>query len=127
VADPWVFRVIGTDTRLGAAGSEAMLLPVPARWYGIVDGRPALIAAVVSRELRELSDAGAASVGEQLHHADWVITADPAQIRQVGQDTDHPGCEQCRAGTVKALAWLAAHPGGEVAAGVLHWLRQDPP
>jgi hypothetical protein len=113
-----VIRIIGTDTRLGADGGDSMLLKVPGRWYADLGQGRTLVAAVVHRALRGASERGAAAVGRRLHHADWVITGDPAQVEQIGMTHD---CGECRAGTDRALAWLAGHPGGEIAAGMLHW------
>jgi hypothetical protein len=116
----WVLTIVGPDTMPGVGGFDSMLLPVPARWYGEMrdgSGR-VLLGPIVGKELRELSETGAGGVGEQLHHADWVITSDPAQVEQIGMTHD---CAYCRAGTDKALAWLADHPGGEIAAGLLYW------
>ena len=118
---PWVFTVVGEDTRLGSDGFDSMMLAVPGHWYATVDGQRAMVGPVVGKELRELSVFGAAQVDRKLHHADWVITADPAKVEEIGMVH---GCHVCRAQTDLALEWLRQNPGGEVAAGMLHFLAE---
>lgn len=122
-ASPWVMTIVGAATKYGASGPEAMMLPVPARWYATAGGDRVLLAQVAGREMRELSERGAAGVGERLHHADWVITGDRAQVEQIGMTHD---CPDCAAGTWRALAWIDAHPGGQIAAGLLWWAARPP-
>lgn len=115
---PWVIRIVGSMSG-HTAGSTTLLVQVPGRWYaGVAGGARPVLAQVAAAELRDLSVSAAAGAGHRLHHADWVITADPAQVEAIGLAHD---CAECRAGTGRALAVLAADPAAEVAAGVLYW------
>jgi hypothetical protein len=103
------------------AGYDSTLMSVPGRWYVRLDGKPTLLAQQAARDMRAASEAGAANLGEVLHHADWVITSDPAEVRRIGMTH---GCAECCAGTASALAYLRDNPGAEIAAGLLWWARQ---
>lgn len=110
-------------TRAGGepAGFDSAIIIVPARWYATVDGDRAFIAQLAGRDLRERSERIASDMGEQLHHAEWTITSDPAEVRTLGQMHD---CATCRAGVDQALAYLRDNPDGEVAVGQLWWAQQ---
>lgn len=114
-----VFRIV-TGARGDPDGGDSMLLPVPPGWYADLGHGPALIGPVVRAALAELSERGAAACGERLHHADWVLTTDPAVVERAGMTHD---CAECRAGTDRALAFLRANPGREVACGMLYWAQ----
>lgn len=103
------------------AGFDSAIILVPARWYLIAGGERALVAQLAGRDLRQVSERLAASLGERLHHAEWTITTDPGEVTTLGLIHD---CAACRAGVDQALAFLREHPGGEVAVGQLWWARQ---
>lgn len=103
------------------AGYDSAIIKVPARWYGTVGGERGLLAQLVGRELREGSERIAAGMGENLHHAEWTITSDPAEVRTLGLMHD---CVTCRAGVDQALTFLRENPAGEVAVGQLWWAQQ---
>ena len=100
------------------AGFDSAIIVVPDRWYATVAGERVFLAQLASRDLREVSERCAASIGEILHHAEWVITGDPAQVTTLGLMHD---CASCRAGVDQATAYLRDNPGGEVAVGQLWW------
>jgi hypothetical protein len=101
-------------------GFDSAIAHVPGRWYVTVNGERAFLARRAIRDLRVLSDALAAGLGERLHHAEWTITGDPAQVTTLGLMHD---CGPCRAGVDQALAYLRDNPDGELAAGQLWWAR----
>jgi hypothetical protein len=104
------------------AGFDAAIIKVPAdRWYAMVEGKRALVVRLIGGDLRKISAAFAAGMGERLHHAEWTITSDPAEVTTLGLMHD---CAACRAGVDQALAFLRDDPGGEVAVGQLWWARQ---
>ena len=127
-AEPWVITIPGELTKYGTSGFDSIIVPVPEWWYADVitrdGGHRALVAQVAGWDMVRLSRDGAAGLGEILHHAEWVITADPDQVETLG--LAH-GCPECRAGTDRALAWLREHPAGEVAVGTLYWAAGAPP
>lgn len=121
---PWVVTFYGETTFPGPRGCETVFWPVPFhRWYTSGGGRRVLDEALVEDDLRGLAAVCADRAGRQLHHADWVITADVTQIREIGAPA---GCDQGWPGLPSILPWLSRHPGREVAAGVLHWLAELP-
>lgn len=68
--------------------------------------------------LRQLSEMGAAGLGETLHHADWVVTTDPHVVEEKGM---LHGCPSCRAGTDQALTRLRQYPHQPLLVGLLYW------
>jgi hypothetical protein len=121
VSEPLKLR-IHTHARGEPAGYDSSIITVPADWYATADGTKALLVKAVGAFLRELSERQAADLGETLHHADWVITSDPAEVRTRG--LAH-GCPSCHAGVDEALVYLRASPGNEVAVGLLFWADPD--
>lgn len=115
---PITFTVRTTREGQPPRGSDSMIADAPADLYTSVDGKPALVMGRLSAVLREMSEYGAAGVGEQLHHAEWIVTADPEQVRERGMVHD---CASCRASLDQALAFLREHPGRELLVGVLYW------
>ncbi|HEX3388834.1 MAG TPA: hypothetical protein VHT94_07335 [Streptosporangiaceae bacterium] len=103
------------------SGFDTAIALVPERWYVTVNGKRALLAQLAGRELRDLSEDQAASIGEVLHHADWILAGNPDDVRRFGMMHD---CATCRAGVDQALAYLSEHPGAEVAVGQLYWAAQ---
>jgi hypothetical protein len=103
----------------GPAGYDSVIMSVPARWHALAGGEPAFLAHVAGIELRAWSEVTAAAMGEKLHHAEWTITSDPAQVTTLGMM--HADCATCRGGVDQALAFLRENPGEEVAVGQLWW------
>ena len=103
------------------SGFDSAIVTVPARWYVTAGGERAFAAQLAGRALRQVSELLAGNIGERLHHAEWTITSDPAEVTALGLVHD---CAACRAGVDQALAFLREHPAGEVAVGQLWWARQ---
>jgi hypothetical protein len=119
VSEP-VFQ-IRTGRRGEPTGFDSAIALVPERWYVTVNGKRSLLAQLAGRDLRELSEEQARSIGEVLHHASWILTGDPDEVRRFGMMHD---CAACRAGVDQALAYLSEYPGAEVAVGQLHWAKE---
>ncbi len=101
-------------------GADSCIATVPPGLYVKVgDGPPALDVRKLGRSLRSLSNDLAADIGEVLHHADWVITDDPAVVEEVGMH-GRPDCGKCRASVDQALAMLA-HRREKLLVGALYW------
>jgi hypothetical protein len=104
------------------SGFDSAITTVPARlWHVTAAGERILLLSVARRELRELSERLAAGGSERLHHADWVITADPDEVAALGMMHD---CATCRAGVDQALARMREEPGTDMAVGQLWWARR---
>lgn len=116
-----VYKVRTTvETKRGVAGSDTCIIRIPDLIYRRVDGGPPVIlVAVLGRLIREVSTVEATKIGEVLHHADWIITGDPARVREIS--SHHAGCVTCTAMGDQALAYLADHPGSELLCGRLYW------
>jgi hypothetical protein len=112
---------IGTRAEGKPAGFDSAITSVPGRWYITVNGKRAFLARLAGRDLRVISGRLAANIGETLHHADWTITGDPAEVTTLGLMHD---CGSCRAGVDQALAFLRDNPDGELAVGQLWWAKQ---
>lgn len=69
----------------------------------------------------KIGEHSAVSLGTHLHHADFVITNNPATVRKRGISPDHPNCLTCLAGREQALAALAENPDITLAVGQLYW------
>jgi hypothetical protein len=106
------------------AGFDSAITSVPERWYVNLNGERAFLAQLAGRDLRAASERLAANIGETLHHAEWTITGDPAEVKTLGLMHD---CAPCRAGVDQALTFLRENPGGEVAVGQLWWARPPRP
>lgn len=101
------------------AGLDTVIAPAPDGLYATVEGKRAIVARRLHPLLRNLSEDGAAKVGEELHHAEWIITTDP-DVVQTTAITSHD-CVTCRAGADQAAAFMKEHPGAEILVGVLYW------
>lgn len=99
-------------------GFDSMIAAVPDEVYATVGDLRALVVNRVGALLRTLSEQGAASVGTALHHAEWVITTAPEEVRTRGEAHC---CDQCHAGCDTALAYLRDNPGKELMVGTLYW------
>jgi len=106
-------------------GFDSAIASVPGRlWHVTAAGERILLLSVARRELRELSEKLAAGSRERLHHADWVITADPDEVAALGLMHD---CASCRAGVDQALARMREKPGTDMAVGQLWWAAPTVP
>ncbi len=101
-------------------GAESMIVVMPPGLYVTVGDKPALHMRRFGRLIRQLSEAGAHLVEEDLHHAEWVITTDPAVVEERGMH-GHPECASCRNGTNVALEALATDPEQELLVGTLYY------
>lgn len=99
-------------------GEDTMMALVPLGWYADVAGEQALDLRVAQAQLRAYSAQAATSMGETLHHANWAITGDVAEVAKLGNIHD---CATCRASTDQAVAFLRDNPGREVAIARLFW------
>jgi hypothetical protein len=98
--------------------ADAAIAAVGPDWYADTPEGRALNLRRVGDLLRMASETCARELGERLHHADWTITSDPGEVRRLGLTHD---CDQCREGVDRAVAWLGAGPGREVAVGQMWW------
>lgn len=120
-ADRPVYHVRTKREDRPVIGVESVICNVPASLYVTTSrGERALSMPVLGRLLRQTSENAATLVGEELHHADWVITSDPAVVEERGMH-GNPDCERCRAGTDEALRALADGAYEELLVGVLHY------
>jgi hypothetical protein len=72
--------------------------------------------------LRGVAEHLAETEGERLHHAESVITSDPADVpRLVVCDT----CPPCKTSVAEAVSYLRGTPGREVAVLTLWWVSRD--
>lgn len=113
--------VIRTRAAGEPSGFDSAIVRAMPGWFAVVNGERAFLAQRAGRDLRYASERLAANIGELLHHADWVITSDPDQVRVLGLMHD---CASCRAGVDQALALLAEHPDAELAVGQLWWAQR---
>jgi hypothetical protein len=121
VADPLRLRIRTRDEAGDPAGYDSSIIRVPEAWYADLGQGRALVVQLAGRQLRQISEQQATDLGEILHHADWTITSDPAEVKTLGLMHD---CPACRAGVDQALAYLRENPDGEVAVGQLWWAEQ---
>jgi hypothetical protein len=115
---PWSIVVATGREHRPVTGDDTTILAVPEDFYIPVEGSSALDVVGLSRFLRRLCEAQAAELGEELHHADFLITTDPAVVQENGITHD---CDRCRTSLAEALAFLAAHPNTELLVGQLFW------
>lgn len=114
-----VYTVRTLAERRPVTGSDSMISTMPEALYvPIAGGPPALNVSALGRLLRQISEYGAANCGQVLHHADWVITDDPAVVEERGMHGSD--CARCRASTDQALAFLADHKRA-LLVGILYW------
>jgi len=107
-------RITGGDSVI-ASVPDAMLVPV--------DGGHALDLSAARAVLRNVAELSAAAVNEPLHHADFVITSDPAVVESHGNM--HPGCEECGAGVRAAKRMLRTDPTLRVIVGQCFWAEES--
>lgn len=108
-----------TGERGEPSGFDSAIIGLHDEVYAALPGGGRVfLAAGLAAVLREVSGQLAAGLGERLHHAEWVITSDPEQVRALGLMHD---CASCRAGVDQALALLRERPDAELAVGRLWW------
>lgn len=73
------------------AGGDSTIFEMRSEFYvDAGDGRAALAIRPFTRFLQEFAEVEAANQGEELHHADFVVTADSDVVRQFGSCTTVP-------------------------------------
>lgn len=114
-----VYRVATGREDRPVAGTDSCIASVPPGVYVDLGDGPVIDVQRLGRVLRALSEKSATDLGEELHHAVWVITGDPEVVESKGMHD--PECGHCRSGVDQALGHLAAHPGAELLVGTLYW------
>ena len=100
-------------------GGDSAILKVPLEFYVEVgDSKPGLAVAPFTDYLREFAEAEAARVGEELHHADFVVTTDPEVVQELGSLHD---CADCRQSVTATVTFMASNPDREIVVGRLFW------
>lgn len=99
-------------------GFDSVIALAPEELYVEVEGNRTLVMNRLATLLQSLSEDGARTVNERLHHAEWVLTSDPELVRTKGLAHD---CAACRSGVDQATAYLRENPDGEVLVGMLYW------
>jgi len=121
--DAMTFRVHTDLADRKVDGGDTTIVRVPERFYVDVGGQKALNVRLVGRQLRQLAEEQAAALGEKLHHAEFVITTDPAIVQSHGNM--HPGCDTCETGIATALGVLRQNPAQELLVGQLFWASDE--
>jgi hypothetical protein len=106
------------------SGADTAIATMPQALYADIGGEKTLLLRKLGVFLRNQSEQFAADIGEELHHAEWVITTSPATVQARGQLHD---CEKCRAGVRAALRKLRENPGEELLVGTLYWAGSEKP
>src|SRR4051794_29273800 len=83
------------------SGFDSVIVKAPGWMYIELGSRRALNGSQLAKYLRDISEQQAKAIGEELHHANWVVTSDPNTVRTKGMLHD---CAACRAGVDQALA-----------------------
>lgn len=108
-------------TRYGdepVSGFDSAIMAAPDDIYVTVNGKATIVVNRLARLLSEISESSAADLGVKLHHGDWVLTTDPAEVSRLGLMHD---CPTCRAGVDQALAHLKQFPQSPLLVGLLYW------
>lgn len=110
------------------SGGDTMIMGLRPEFYvdtselgGDLDIGPALSIKELSSFLRQASERAAKRLGDELHHAEWVVTRDPDVLRDKGILDTHRGCAECEDGLAAALAHLVTHPDTDLLVGQLFW------
>lgn len=99
-------------------GADTTILSMPPHFIVDIGQGPTLVADALGKFLRNLAEKQATDLGEELHHANFVVTKDPATVEALGSMHD---CEQCRAGVQEALRRLRDEPETDMIVGQLFW------
>jgi hypothetical protein len=114
------FHVETLDHAGKITGADTAILRAPTELYVEIDGEKAINVRWIARFLRLISEKFAADINEKLHHAEWILTTNPATVEAHGIVHD---CEDCRAGVRAALRQMAEHPEEEIFVGQLYWTQ----
>jgi hypothetical protein len=108
------------------SGMDTLIATMPQGFYAEfgVPGERALKIQQFGEWLRKLAESQAKNLGEELHHADFVITTSPTTVQARGAMHD---CEKCRAGVRSALRVLRENPERELLVGALYWAGPPQP
>jgi hypothetical protein len=116
-----LYRVRTDLESLPICGYDSLVADAPP---GLFTAAGRLRLRTLGRVLRALSELGAAQVGEQLHHGEWIMTTDRDLV---AERTALHDCASCRAGADQALAYMREHPGAIMLVGLLYWAQTDTP
>jgi hypothetical protein len=105
------------------SGMDTVIAAMPEQFYIDVRGERSLALTQFGRWLRKLAEKMATDIGEELHHADFVITTEPSVVQSRGSMHD---CDTCRAGVRRALRALRENPNQELLVGLLYWAGPVP-
>lgn len=113
--------VITVQTRYSLSGHDVIgadttILTVPPE----LTVGDAIALPYAGRFLRRLAEEQAAAIGEALHHAEFVVTRDKAEI----EARNMHDCEECRAATRAAFRMIDADPGLVLLVGQLYWAQR---
>jgi hypothetical protein len=117
VTEPEIQIATGRERR-PVAGVDTIIAEMREEFYVEIGGERTLLMRPFARSLRALAEEQARSLGEDLHHAEFVITTSPATVQARGALHD---CDACRAGVRRALRTLRENPGTELLVGALYW------
>lgn len=121
-AGPEVYQVHTHDGRRKVSGSDACIITIPSNVFVTLSGdRPAVDLEALGHVLRHVSHDQAVAMGEILHHADWVITSEPAVIEEWG--ICQSKCDGCRVAVDKVLLDLIVNPQ-QLLVGRLYWAER---
>lgn len=102
-------------------GWDTTIFRVPDAAFLTIDGVETINATRLAATLRTISSLQAKDLGRRLHHAEFVVTSDPEEVKARGQGHD---CPSCRQGVKSALAELSERPDTKLAVGTLYWLAE---
>lgn len=99
-------------------GGDTTIFGLPDSYQRQLDEHDALDVVDLGRLLSAVAEQQAIDLGDELHHADFVVTTDPLMVMERGAMHD---CDVCRAGVNSALRALKEHPEQSLVVGVLYW------
>lgn len=117
----WTIHISTGREHRPVSGGDTTVLNLAGGFYREVDGKRALLVQHLSRWLQALSENMAKSLGDELHHASFLITNDPATVAALGILPEHRDCEECKSQIANALAYMEERPGVEMLVGHLFW------
>lgn len=99
-------------------GMDTSICSVPGAAFAEIEGEKTIVMRPFLDWLQRVSRAQAAAIGEELHHAEWVMTNSPSTVQARGAMHD---CDECRAGVRRALQMLREQPDRMLLVGSLYW------
>lgn len=99
-------------------GFDSTIIGVPEAFFVQHEGKKTLNVRVAGAMLRKFAEQQAKNLGRELHHAEFVVTNDPKEIKTRGLEHD---CVTCRHGVDQALARLREEPQEPLIVGTLYW------